>query len=661
MKSLTQSNMQTAAMRYAIGIGCVGAATLVRLFAGPWLGVEMPLVIFFPALLLAAFYAGLGPTLLVTVLGATAEFFLSSTDSNTPLDGSAWAGLALFAVTGVAASLLARESLLAVASGFPDRGSNPSRPVESLARSEPERDEPDRFANSAESLHDAVTGCVDYGVWVCDGEGNTVADGEPFLRLTGISRDDGSGSGWKRALHPDDSEQTVEAWQRCVAAGEPWHREYRVRDADGETHWILSKGTPVREESDRVLRWAGIRLDISQFKREQERLHKANLRKDEFLAMLVHELRNPLAPIRSGLDILAMDVDEHRETIELMQEQLEHVIRLVDDLLDLSRIMRDKVELRREPVELDPVIKRSANAVAPPIEQREQQLVITSPEDPVWVHGDPMRLAQILENLLANASKYTDVGGRIELSVQCREGRVTISVRDTGQGIDAEFLPHVFDLFAQSGEAATVTSGGLGIGLALVKRLVEMHSGSVAVHSDGPGHGSTFTIEMPRLTSFTREPQEQSAEEAPKVHDRRILVVDDNAGATWLLKMLLQKLDHHEVETAHDGPSALAKIREFHPDVVLLDIGLPGMDGLEVARAVREDEELDDVLLVALTGYGREVDRRRAKQAGIDEHLIKPPSVEHLKEILAHPKISPQDEAETGDAVNAEQSPGELV
>ncbi len=369
-----------------------------------------------------------------------------------------------------------------------------------------------------------------------------------------------------------------------------------------------------------------------------QQVRDADHRKDEFLAMLAHELRNPLAPIRSGLEILAMDAGEHSETVALMQEQVEHIVRLVDDLLDVSRIMRGKVELRKAPNEVADLVRRSVQTVQPLINSQQQQLVVAVPERPIWIDADPVRIVQVLENLLNNGSKYTDVGGRIELTVERQDNQAVIKVTDTGVGLEPELLPAIFELFTQSSRSLDRAQGGLGIGLTLVKSLVEMHGGTVTAHSDGPGRGSTFVVRLPEIES--PRPTQDAAERPCMTEKCRILVVDDNVGAARLLTMLLMKLDGHEVEIAYDGPTALSKIKEFHPEIVLLDIGLPGMDGYQVGRAVREMPEFDDLLLVALTGYGQEEDRKRSRQAGFDEHLVKPPSVEQIRGLLTHPKLA---------------------
>lgn len=369
-----------------------------------------------------------------------------------------------------------------------------------------------------------------------------------------------------------------------------------------------------------------------------EELREADRRKDEFLAMLAHELRNPLAPIRSGLDLLAMNPREDHETIALMQDQVEHVVRLVDDLLDVSRIMRGRVEIRREVVELGDLIRRSVLAVQPMIKGQNQELEVAFREHGLWLDVDPIRIVQVFENLLNNASKYTDSEGTINLIAERVADEAVISIKDNGVGIEPELLPHVFDLFTQSSRSLDRSQGGLGIGLTLVKQLVEMHGGNVTAESKGSGYGSTFTVRLPLAKSAVPR-QEKEIGKLP-AKNFRMLVVDDNRGAAILLARLLVKLGEFEIEIAHDGSTTLAKVNEFRPDVVFLDIGLPGMDGHEVASNIRKDKSFDSMLLIALTGYGQEEDKRKSAEVGCDLHLVKPPSIDQLREALTHKKIA---------------------
>lgn len=368
-----------------------------------------------------------------------------------------------------------------------------------------------------------------------------------------------------------------------------------------------------------------------------EALREADRRKNEFLAMLAHELRNPLAPIRSGIDLLTVNGADTQIT-DLMQHQVEHLVRLVDDLLDVSRMIKGRVELRTHPVLLSHVIDRAIDTASPLIAQNHHHLTVEIPEEPLVLDADPVRLGQVVSNLLANAAKYTQPGGQIWLTVQRQQQTVTISVRDTGVGMEPELLPYVFDLFRQSERSIDRSQGGLGIGLTVVKNLVELHGGSVAARSEGTGQGSEFIIQLPSKLS---EPSAVDAVDDPPAttRERRVLVVDDNVGAAKMLALLLQKMSGHTVAVAHDGPKAVAIAKEVTPDLILLDLGLPGMSGYAVAEQLRAIPELADVFIVALTGYGTEEDRRQTTAAGFDEHLVKPPSIDSLRRLFLHPKL----------------------
>jgi len=360
-------------------------------------------------------------------------------------------------------------------------------------------------------------------------------------------------------------------------------------------------------------------------------------RKDEFLAMLAHELRNPLAPVRSGLDVLRLRLGDC-ETIALMQEQVEHLVRLVDDLLDVSRIMRGKVQLRSDVVDLRGLAGRAVETVRSFVQSQHHQLTITMPDEPLWVRGDSVRLTQVLTNLLHNAAKYTEPGGRIWLTIEPGEHSAVITVRDTGIGISKALLPRVFDLFTQADQSLERSQGGLGIGLTLVRNLVELHGGSVSASSPGENQGSEFVVRLPMVAApATHEAKPNQSSQVPL--SRRVLIVDDNQAAAKMLSLLLKSMGIHEVRCAGDGPSGLKAVEEFQPDLVLLDIGLPGMDGYEVAKILRCDPRHDSLLLVALTGYGQPEDRRRSKDLGFDEHLVKPLAMDTVRQLLQHPKI----------------------
>jgi signal transduction histidine kinase/integral membrane sensor domain MASE1/ActR/RegA family two-component response regulator len=366
-------------------------------------------------------------------------------------------------------------------------------------------------------------------------------------------------------------------------------------------------------------------------------LAEADRRKDEFLAMLAHELRNPLAPLRNALEILKMrgaDATMAGEAREMMERQLQQLVRLVDDLLDVSRINRGKIQLRKECIDLSAAISRAIETTRPVIDARGHELIVSLPDEPLTVEADRTRLAQVVANLLNNAAKYTEKAGRIWLTAERAGAEVVIRVRDTGIGIRPDLLPHVFDLFVQSERSLERSQGGLGIGLTLVRSLVEMHGGSVTAQSEGVGKGSEFIFRLPVLVEQTQaETRGADARPAAALPRRRVLVVDDNVDAAESLAMLL-RISGQDVRVAHNGPAALETAAAYHPELVLLDIGLPGMTGYEVAERLRAQAGFDGTVLAAVTGYGQEEDRRRSRAAGIDYHLVKPVELEAVEAIL---------------------------
>ena len=380
-----------------------------------------------------------------------------------------------------------------------------------------------------------------------------------------------------------------------------------------------------------------IRAHLYERERATEALKEADRRKDEFVAVLAHELRNPLAPIRNSLQILRLtsEHDPATERIrEMMERQVNHMVRLVDDLLEVSRITSGKIELRKERVALSTIVDNAVETSQPLIDAFRHHLRIELPFEPLFVEGDPVRLAQVIGNLLNNAAKYSDESGQIWLKAERRDGLVCLSIRDTGVGIAPEVLPHVFNLFMQADRSPGRSQSGLGIGLTLVKTLVEMHGGTVEARSEGPGKGSEFVICLPLAAG--EEPATESARAEAGTHaplKRRVLVVDDNHDAADSLALLLEILGA-EVRVAYDGPEALRIAASYRPSAVFLDIGMREMDGYEVARRIREDPELRGMTLVALTGWGQHDDRRRSRLAGFDHHLIKPADVGALESLL---------------------------
>jgi signal transduction histidine kinase len=367
-------------------------------------------------------------------------------------------------------------------------------------------------------------------------------------------------------------------------------------------------------------------------------LREADRRKDEFLATLAHELRNPLAPIRNALRVMRLAGDDGsvaEESREMMERQLAQMVRLVDDLLDVSRITRDKLELRKERVALAAAIESAVETSRPLIEQMGHHLTVALPPEPVHLDADATRLAQVFANLLNNSAKYTERGGLIRLSAELCEGRVVVRVRDNGVGIPAEAMPWLFEMFSQVDRNLERAQGGLGIGLTLVKRLVEMHGGVVYAVSEGAGRGSEFVVELP-VGECVPEPEESSADDggqavAPK---RRILVVDDNRDSATSLSMMLSLMGN-ETRTAHDGLEAVEAAAAFRTDVILLDIGLPKLNGYDACRRIREQSNGCRPVVVACTGWGQVEDRRRTTEAGFDHHLVKPLDPDALQELLA--------------------------
>ena len=412
---------------------------------------------------------------------------------------------------------------------------------------------------------------------------------------------------------------------------------------DGTRRPIDDSAAPIKNEQGNITGVVLVFRDVTERRRAEGQLQQqtkelaaAARQKDEFLAMLAHELRNPLAPLRSALQIVKLGGDSPQvvgQLREMMERQLLHLVRLVDDLLDVSRITRGKIELRRERVSLPTVVQNAIEASGPLIEAGKHQLTITMPHEAMSVLGDLTRLAQAVSNLLNNAAKYTPPEGHIWLTVEQQGDEAVIRVKDTGIGIPTEMLSQVFQMFMQLDRSSERSQGGLGIGLTLVKRLVEMHGGTVEARSEGPGRGSEFSIRLP-LVGRQKRRVEEGIRQTPEGPSRRILVVDDNVDAAESLSMMLQ-LNGHEVCTAHDGPGAIEQAATFVPDVALLDIGMPGMSGYEVGRRVRELQGLEKVVLIALTGWGQGEDRERSKEAGFYAHLVKPVDPAALQELLA--------------------------
>ena len=416
--------------------------------------------------------------------------------------------------------------------------------------------------------------------------------------------------------------------------------------------------SPVRDSHGRVIGASNVGRDITARKRAAEEarlaqklltesrdelqrvnaeLSEADRRKDEFLAVLAHELRNPLAPIRNAVHYLGLTASPDpalRNARDIIDRQVKHLVRLVDDLLDISRISSGKIGLRKERVSLALIVTNAVEASRPAIESENHQLTVTLPAEPVYLDADLTRLAQVLQNLLNNAAKYTAPGGKIGLHAEFDGHSVAIRVVDTGMGIPREMLPRVFDLFTQVDRSIERSSGGLGIGLTLVQRLVELHGGTVEARSEGPDKGSEFVVRLPASLESSGDSAASSGSDAKSAGRLRVLVVDDNVDAADTLAEML-RVSGHDVDTAYDGVAAIAAVASYRPDVVLMDIGLPKLSGYDVARQIRQSDPQRRIVLVAVTGWGQDEDRRRSQQAGFDHHLVKPVDPAWLDQIFA--------------------------
>jgi PAS domain S-box-containing protein len=517
------------------------------------------------------------------------------------------------------------------------------RLFEDLKRTEEAlRETEERFRMLAENM--------DQLAWICDELGNCIWYNQRWLDYTGLSFEDMRGWGWRQVQHPDYVNSVVQSIKRAGDAGEPWEDTFPLRGKDGDYRWFLSRAVPIRDEAGQTARWFGTNTDVTEQLRIQDELRKvaaemaaANRRKTEFLAILGHELRNPLAPMRSGLEVMKTlkdpeKIEEVRATIE---RQTIHLTCLLDDLLDVSRIAQGKMTLEKRRVPISEVIRSAVEEVLTIIEEAGQELTITGPQQPPSLDADPNRLAQILSNLLNNASKYTPKGGHIRLSVSSQEDSVVITVKDDGIGIPLELQSSVFEMFSQIDRPLEKGYRGLGIGLTLVKRLVEMHGGTIWVNSAGLGTGSEFRLRFPQPDVVPTMESGGQADDAgvaagspPSGAGSRVLVVDDNTAAAEMLSLVVKMLGS-EVRTAYDGQEAIQLAAEFRPDVVLMDIGMPRMDGYEAARRIRQQPWGEKMELVALTGWGQNEDKQRTADAGFNHHWVKPAEPAAIQALIA--------------------------
>ncbi|MFO1431705.1 MAG: ATP-binding protein [Candidatus Competibacteraceae bacterium] len=501
---------------------------------------------------------------------------------------------------------------------------------------------------SEERFRLLVEGVKDYAIFMLDPEGRIISWNAGAENIKGYKAEEIIGRHFSCFYPPDKLAQgrPAQALRLARAHGRVEDEGWRIRK-DGSRFWANVIITALYDKDGRLRGFGKVTRDMTERKRF-EALESAGKQMNEFLAMLAHELRNPLAPIRNAVNVMRIKVLEDPDLQwcrDVIDRQVAQLARLVDDLLDVNRIVSGNLMLQREPVELSVVIARAVESSRPLIDARQQTLEISLPAEPVWVEGDLARLTQVVINLLDNAAKYTPEGGHIWLAAGKEDGRAMIQIRDTGIGIPPDLLAKIFGLFTQGARTLDRSEGGLGIGLTLVQRIIELHGGSVAAFSEGINRGSEFTLwlplladpllpvaspdPLPSLDSDTDSKPDPSSSPAC----RRVLVVDDNRDSVESLKMLLE-LWGHDVRSAYDGPTALAIAAEYRPRAVLLDIGLPGMNGYELAQGLRALAGLRDLLLIAITGYGQDEDRRHAQEAGIDYHLVKPVEAGELLKLL---------------------------
>jgi PAS domain S-box-containing protein len=452
-------------------------------------------------------------------------------------------------------------------------------------------------------------------------------------RLFGYTAEEAIGRPITLVIPPERHEEEPRILERLGRGERVDHFETVRLTKDGRRIDVSLTISPILDSDGRVIGASKVARDVTERKRAEDALREADRKKDEFIALLAHELRNPLAPLRNGLQVIRMSGDRaaRERSQRMMERQLSHMVRMIDDLLDVSRINRNKMELRRARVALADAVSSAVETAGPAVEEGGHELTVSLPGAPVYLDADLTRLSQVFGNLLTNSAKYTPRGGRIWLSAERRGGEVVVSVRDTGIGIPERSLPTVFDMFSQVDRAIERATGGLGIGLALVRGLVEMHGGTVAAASEG--EGSTFTVTLP--VAADRAGPEGHAPEAGKEAraGRRVLVVDDNRdGAESMAEML--RLLGDEVRTAHDGEEAVTEAERFRPGVVLMDVGMPRLNGLDATRRIREQPWGKGITIVALTGWGQEGDRGRSREAGCDGHLVKPVDLSDLEQLL---------------------------
>jgi PAS domain S-box-containing protein len=619
---------------------------------------SLPLLFIIPVAL-AAYAGGLGPTFAATLGGAVAElaFIVPRTGWNQLPVGDGM-GVVLFVGAGILLSVTS-EGLHRARARADSTRHRLQEEAEARARSEARVAElNDELSLSLREVTDSehqlrfVMDAMPQKVFSASATGIAQYANTQWSEYTGLTPDEITAGAWVQSIHPDDRREGARRWAHSMRSGDSFVYEHRVRRYDGVYRWHISRAVPNRDGSGRIVLWVGSSTDVHELKIAQEALREADTLKDEFLATLAHELRNPLAPLVTSTEILASDaepraIEQARTTIK---RQITHMVRLVDDLLDVSRITRNVIQIKKEKTTLAAILTAAIETMRDAAVAAEQTLTVSLPEEPIPLEADPVRLTQVFANLLNNASKYTPRGGRLTISAQASDGWIVVRVRDTGIGIPPDKLSQIFGVFARVHQpVGDEQPRGLGIGLALVRRVVDLHGGSVVADSDGDGHGSEFVVRLPARMQARKEqvvdrPVERDAQgrvapahaarsAARSNGPRKVVVVDDNIDAADALETLLT-LGGIETRVAHDGLEALHTAAEFRPDAMVVDIGLPKLDGYGVAQRLRSAPWAAGMRLVALSGWAQESDRQKSREAGFDVHLAKPVTFAILMDAL---------------------------
>lgn len=596
---------------YSIAVGGCAAVLLCRELLSEVLADRAQLFPFLLAATAAAWWGGRGPGMLATLLGALLGiYFIMPPIGSLRIDHlSDGVSAGIFGLIGLAISHIC---------GALHQALN------------------DQTEKQFRVLTDSITQLV----WTTNSRGDAIWFNQRWYDYTGAAPRELENRGWERFCDPDELPRLAHSWQAALVAGECWESTYLLRRKDGVMRWHLGRAAPVRDESGHVTRWCGTSTDIDDHVAAERALLEADARKDKYIATLAHELRNPLSAISSALTLwrrVPHDAAEVENVRAVLSRHVKHLVRLIDDLLDLARVSSGRIVLHLSPVDLATVISEALETVQPALTAAGHQVAVIAGDGPVYVEGDKARLKQVFVNVLQNAAKFTPGPGVISVCTQRRGGHAFVHVRDNGLGIPGDQLTVVFDAFYQVDAAFGRSQGGLGIGLSLCRQLVELHGGRIEAHSEGCGKGSEFVIELPALAappSVAAPPCEAEPSNLRRpVVPRRVLVVDDLRDSAESLAKALRTLGH-EATPLFGGEHVVDWTLLHQPDVVLLDIAMPGLDGYEVARRLRRRPELNGVTLVALTGFGQPNDRRRAAAAGFDFHVTKPIDLDRLQELL---------------------------